>query len=157
MKKVAWFVAFVLVASIVGLALVTSSSAVVTEGKLIFVVKPVNETGIDIDGDASLDPGDGWVSNAVLLQGGEVVGSVVSSCQYVVIRADGSGILQCVNTAKVPGGQIAVQSRMDEARTYLQPAAITGGTGAYASVRGYAVSEPIEGSMNAKVTFHLLP
>jgi len=156
-KRISWFVVFVMVASIVGVALVTSSGAVVTEGRLTFVVKPMNETGIDINGDTNLDPGDGWVSNAVLLKGGEVVGSVVSSCQYVQIRADGWGILQCVNTAKVPGGQIAVQSRMVEGQTYLQPAAITGGTGEYASVRGYAVSEPIEGSMNAKVTLYLLP
>jgi hypothetical protein len=157
MKRISWFVVFVMVASIVGVALVSSSGAVVTEGRLTFVAKPVNETGIDIDGDGELDPGDGWVSNAVLLKGGESVGSVVSSCQYVQLRANGLGTLQCVNTAKVPGGQIAVQSRMVEGQSFIPPAAITGGTGAFSTASGYAVTEPIDGSMSVKVTLYLLP
>lgn len=125
---------------------------------LTFVNRPVDETGIDIDGDFGLSPGDGWVSHAVLLKSGEVVGRVVNSCQYISVRADGmGGVLQCVSTMKLPDGQLAVQARirLEEGVTAVTRAAITGGTGAYSDAGGVAVTEYIPGTMDSKVTLHI--
>jgi len=161
MRKIVWIVVFAMAASIMSLALVTSSGAIEQEKTLTFVYEPINETGIDIDGDQNLTPGDGWITNVALLKNGEVVGKAISACQYAQVRRDGmGGALQCLISAKVPGGQITAQQRfvLIEGKTSgLPSAAITGGTGEYANVRGYISAEPIEGSMKAKITLHLLP
>lgn len=159
MRKLTGVMAFALAASVLSLAIVGASSAA-EETTLTFVYVPLNETGIDVNGDHGLTPGDGWVSRAALKKAGETVGKVAQSCQYVSVRGDGmGGVLQCVTTATLADGQIAAQNRfvLIEGETTGAVAAITGGTGAYASVRGYVVSEAIEGSMNARLTFHLLP
>jgi hypothetical protein len=124
------------------------------------VATPIAETGIDIDGDSGLTPGDGWVSNTALWQDDVVVGKVVSSCQYITVRKDGmGGTLQCVSTAKLPGGQITFQQRtvLVEGRTGTTYAAITGGTGEYATAHGYAKSTPVPGEMAAEITVYLYP
>ena len=160
MKKIAWIVVFALVASVVSLALVGSSSAIEQEETLVFVNEPLNETGIDIDGDRELTPGDGWVSYSALLDGDEVVGKLVQSCQYIRVRRDGmGGVLQCVISAKLHGGQITAQTRIAlvEGKTSGTSAAITGGTGRYENVRGSVTGEAIEGSMNTEITLHLIP
>jgi len=160
MKKTVWIVVFALVASVVGLVLVTSSGAIVREEKLTYVMQPIDETGIDINGDHELTPGDGWVSNNALRRDGEVVGNLVSSCQFIKVRADGmGGLLQCVSTAKIPGGQITAQTRFPliEGQTNAPDAAITGGTGAFANARGYVSSEPIQGTPKVLITFYLIP
>jgi len=159
MKKIVWIGLFAVSASVLSFAFVTGSSAGSSEKTLTFINRPLNETGFDIDGDQNLTPADGWVANSELLKGGDVVGRLVTSCQYVQVRADGmGGVLQCVGTAKLPGGQIAVQSRqvLVEGKTTSADAAITGGTGDYSTARGYVRSEAIPGSMNARITVHLV-
>jgi hypothetical protein len=161
MKKLTWIIAFALAAGVVVFALVASPGAVAQEEKLTFIMVPINETGIDVNGDQDLTPGDGWVSNSALRRDGVEVGRVVTSCQYMQVRADGmGGVLQCVGTAKIPGGQITTQMRFTliEGQSMPTPvAAITGGTGRYAVAQGYVTSEPIPGSMRARVVLHLLP
>lgn len=158
MKRFVWIVGFAVVAAGVVVALGAPSGA--SGSTLAFVATPIEETGIDIDGDANLTPGDGWVSNAALWQDDVVVGKVVSSCQYITVRKDGmGGTLQCVSTAKLAGGQITFQQRtvLVEGRTGTTYAAITGGTDAYATAHGYAKSTPVPGEMAAEITVYLFP
>jgi hypothetical protein len=77
------------VATTAGTALVTSAGAIDAPTTLTFVNHPGNETGIDVDGNAELDPGDGWVSNSQPLVGDVMVGKLVSSCQYVKVGPKG--------------------------------------------------------------------
>jgi hypothetical protein len=69
------------------------------------------------------------------------------------------GVLQCLSSASLPGGQVTAQQRfvLIEGSTTGATAAITGGTGRYANARGVVVGEAIEGSMKMKITFHLIP
>jgi hypothetical protein len=159
-RKAAWVAVFAVAATVLGFTLVTSAGAIDAPTTLTFVMHQVNETGIDVNGNHELDPADGWVSNAQLLQDDVVVGKVISSCQYVKVSRDGmKGVLQCVMTAQLADGQLTSQGRLD-----LSPDApaglafaITGGTGPYENVRGYWTGEPIENSMDSTVTFFLLP
>ena len=157
-KKVAWVAVFAV--TVLGFALVTSAGAIDAPTTLTFVNHPVNETGIDVNGNHELDPADGWVSNSQLLQDDVVVGKLISSCQYVKVSRDGMrGVLQCVITAELADGQLTVQGRLalsPEAAPGLA-LAITGGTGAYSNVGGYVTGEPIEGSMDSTVKFNLVP
>ena len=157
-RRIVW-VAGVAVAAL-GVALVTSAGAIDAPTTLTFVNHPVNETGIDVNGNHELDPADGWVSYSQLLQDDVVVGKLVQSCQYVKVSPNGmKGVLQCVITAELAEGQIAVQGRLalsPEAAPGLT-FAVTGGTGAYENVRGSVTGEPIEGSMDSTVTVNLLP
>ena len=157
-RKAAWVVA--LAAAVLGVALVTSAGAIDEPTTLIFVNHPVDETGIDVNGNFELDPADGWVSYGQLLQDDVVVGKFVSSCQYVKVSPNGmKGVLQCVSTAELAEGQITLQGRLaltPEAAPGLA-FAVTGGTGDYAGVGGYATGEPIEGSMDTTVTLELIP
>lgn len=159
-KKVAWAAAFAVVATVVVSVLVTSASAIVTPTTLTFVNHPIDETGIDVNGNANLDPADGWVSYSQLQQDDVVVGKLVTSCQYVKVSPNGmKGVLQCVLTAELAEGQLAVQGRMvlsPEAAPGLA-FAVTGGTGDYANARGSVTGEPIEGSMDSTITFTLVP
>jgi hypothetical protein len=150
---------FALAASLVSVAIVTPSGAIVAETTLEFVQVPVNEVGIGADGDHNLTMGDGWVSRSNLTQGGEVVGKLVSSCQFAQVRKDGmGGVLQCVNTASLDGGQIATQMRfvLHEGVTTGATAAVTGGTGDYEGVGGSVTSE-VAATGETIVTFHLTP
>ena len=159
-KRVVWVALFAAAVTMLGLTLVTSASAIDVPTTLTFVNHPVNETGIDVNGNHELDPADGWVSNSQLLQDNVVVGHFVSSCQYVKVSHDGmKGVLQCVMTVQLADGQLTSQGRLD-----LSPDpppglafAITGGTGLYSNVGGYWTGEPIEGSMDSTVTFSLVP
>jgi hypothetical protein len=150
----------VFAAAVLSFALVTSAGAIDEPTTLVFVNHPVNETGIDVNGNAELDPADGWVSYSQLLQDDAVVGKLVQSCQYVKVSPNGmKGVLQCVLTAELPEGQIAIQGRLalsPEAEPGLA-FAVTGGTGDFANVRGSVSGEPIEGSMDSTVTFELIP
>lgn len=160
MRKIAWLGSVALLVGVVGLTLVTSSGAIVTETTLTFVAQATNETGIDADGDHELTPGDGWISTAALLQDDEVVGRVVSSCQFAKVRPDGmGGLMQCVSTAQLPGGQLALQQRTNlvEGETASWAAAVTGGTGDYANARGTATSEVDPETFETTITLHLLP
>jgi hypothetical protein len=69
------------------------------------------------------------------------------------------GNLQCVTTAKLPEGQITTQLRfrLVEGETTGSVAAVTGGTGAFATASGYVESQAIPGTSNATITFHLYP
>ena len=159
-KRVVWVALFAAAVTMLGLTLVTSASAIDVPTTLTFVNHPVNETGIDVNGNHELDPADGWVSNSQLLQDDVVVGKLISSCQYVKVSRDGmKGSLQCVMTADLADGQLTVQGRLvlsPEAAPGLV-FAVTGGTGAYSNVRGSVTGEPIEGSMDSTVTFSLVP
>lgn len=160
MRKLAPVVAFALAASVLSLAIVGSSGAIEQETTLTFVWEKVNETGYDIDGDRNLTPGDGWVSNSVLKNDGEVVGKVIENCQYVKVRPDGmGGTLQCVGTAKLDGGQITYQQRfvLHEGTVPHTAAAVTGGTGDFANVRGVVTGEVDETTGEIWVTLRLLP
>lgn len=160
MRKLAPVVAFALAASVLSLAIVGSSGAIEQETTLTFVWEKVNETGYDIDGDHNLTPGDGWVSNSVLKNDGEVVGKVIENCQYVKVRPDGmGGTLQCVGTAKLDGGHIAYQLRLglEEGTTPHMTAAVTGGTGDFANARGDMQAEVDETTGRIWVTLRLLP
>ena len=167
MKRVTWISLIAASAGVLTFALVTGSSAGNrgssdaggAETTLTMINQPVNETGFDINGDQELTPADGWVSNSDLLKHGQVVGHVASTCQYIQVRADGmGGVIQCVSTAQLSGGQIAIQSRIRlvEGQSKSVDSAITGGTGDYSTVRGYITSEPVPDSMNSKLTFHLM-
>jgi hypothetical protein len=69
------------------------------------------------------------------------------------------GTLQCIGTVKLDGGQITYQLRLvlEEGTVPRMVAAVTGGTGAYANVRGTASSEVDLDTMKVTVTLHLLP
>jgi hypothetical protein len=160
MRKIAWFGSVVLVVGVVGSTLVTTSGAIVIEETLTFVAQARGETGIDADGDHQLTPGDGWISTTALLEGEEVLGKVVSSCQFAKVRPDGmGGLMQCVSTAQLPGGQVTLQQRTNlvEGETSAMTAAVTGGTGDYANARGTATSETDPATGETTITFHLLP
>ena len=159
-KKAAWVAALAVTATVLGFVLVTSAGAIDTPTTLTFVNHPVNETGIDVNGNHELDPADGWVNYSQLLEDDVVVGKLVSSCQYVKVSPNGmKGVLQCVLTAELAEGQITVQGRLalsPEAARGLA-FAVTGGTGDYVNVGGYVTAEPIEGSMDSTVTINLVP
>lgn len=160
MRKIAAVLAFAIAASVLSLAIVGTSGAIQQETTLTFAWEQVNETGFDINGDAELTPGDGWVSNSNLKKGGEVVGKTVESCQYVTVRKDGmGGTLQCIGTVKLDGGQVTYQLRLvlEEGTIPRMVAAVTGGTGDYANARGTASSEVDLDTMKVTVTLHLLP
>ena len=159
MRRNLW-VAVALAAAVVVSPMLASASPV-DDGTLTltYVNQPVNETGIDINDDQNLTPGDGSVSNAVLLKQGDVVGQVVNACQYITVRKDGmGGVLQCLSTIKLAGGQITAQARLVlvEGQTNDAQAAITGGTGDFADAGGYAESAAIPGTMNTRVTLHII-
>lgn len=158
-RKLVWLAAFAAAAIAIGSTLVTSAGAALAPTTLTFVMHPVNETGIDVNGNHELDPADGWVSNAQLLQEDVVVGKVISSCQYVKVSRDGNkGVLQCVSTVQLADGQLTFQGRLDltpEAPPGLA-FAVTGGTGAYEGASGSVTGEPIEGSMDSTVTLTLI-
>jgi hypothetical protein len=123
---------------------------------LTYINQPVNETGIGSNNDQDLTPVDGSVSNAVLLKRGDVVGRLVNSCQYITLRKGGmGGVLQCLGTVKLAGGQITVLVRivLVKGQTNEVKAAITGGTGDFAEAGGYVESVDIAGTMNTRVTF----
>jgi hypothetical protein len=147
-------------ATALALALLPSAGAIDVPTTLTFVNHPVNETGIDVNGNHELDPADGWVSNSSLLEDDAVVGHMVSSCQYVKVSPNGlKGSLQCVITAELPEGQITIQGRLvlsPEAEPGLA-FAVTGGTESYANVRGSVTGEPIEGSLDSTIIFSLVP
>lgn len=159
MRRIAWMVAFALAAFTISLTLVTPSGALRNESTLTFVVVPVSETALDVDGDHELTPGDGWVQTYAVRRGGERIGSLVSSCQFMSVRADGmGGVMQCVGTVKLPAGQLTSQGRVvlieGVGRTVV--VALTGGTGRFATASGYVAITPIDGSSNGLLTIHLV-
>jgi hypothetical protein len=160
MRKIAAVLAFAIAASVLSLAIVGTSGAIQQETTLSFTWEQVSQTTYDIDDNAELTPGDGWVSNSNLKKGGEVVGKTVESCQYVTVRKDGmGGTLQCIGTVKLDGGQITYQLRLvlEEGTVPRMVAAVTGGTGDYANTRGTASSAVDLDTMKVTVTLHLLP
>lgn len=157
--KLGWLAALAASAILIGSTLVASAGSTLAPATLTFVNHPVNEIGIDVNGNHELDPADGWVSNSQLLQDDVVVGKVIGSCQWVKVSRDGSkGVLQCVMTAQLADGQLTIQGRLDlgpEAPPGLA-FAVTGGTGLYEGARGSVTGEPIEGSMDSTITVTLL-
>jgi hypothetical protein len=158
-KKIVWVAVLAVAAIGLNLVIATSSGAIDQPTTLTFVNHPVNETGIDVNGNQELDPADGWVSNSNLLQDDVVVGRLISSCQYIKVSPKGfKGVLQCEFTASFAEGQIAIQGRLDLGSDATSLTfAVTGGTGDYANVRGTVTGEPIEGSEDSTVTFTLVP
>jgi len=159
MKRIGWVALAAAGATVMTIALAGASSASDTERTLSFVNRPVKMTDVDVDGDHDLTPGDLSIGTSVLVKDGKVVGRMVSSCQFIAVRADGmGGDLQCTASATLPRGQVTAQGRVVllEGSTRSAEVAVTGGTGAYATVGGYATTEAIPGTMNTRVTFHLM-
>lgn len=159
MKRIWWVALAAAGVAVIGVAIPGASSASDTEQTLSFVNRPVEMTDVDVDGDHELTPGDLSISTSVLVRDGKVVGRMVSSCQFIAVRADGmGGDLQCTGSAKLPRGQVTAQGRvvLAEGSTTAVESAITGGTGAYATVDGYVTMQVIPGSMNTRLTFHFM-
>jgi len=159
MRRSLWAVVALAAAVVVSPMLASASPQDDGTLTLTYINQPVNETGIDINDDQNLTPGDGSVSNAVLLKQGDVAGRVVNSCQYITVRKDGmGGVLQCLSTIKLAGGQITAQGRivLVEGQTNEVQAAITGGTGDFAEAGGYVESVAIPGTMNTRVTLYII-
>lgn len=86
--------------------------------------------------------GDRFVYSDNLLRGGAVVGQDGGVCEVVKIVGE-RVITNCVLSLELTDGQITAQGLWERGTTPLHMA-ITGGTGAYAGIRGILVARDIQ-------------
>lgn len=81
------------------------------------------------------------------------IGYSYGDCVVVNAREGQAPEMQCVVTAKLPGGQLTAQGVTDFASD-SSPFAITGGTGKYAKARGEAIVHN-ESETTSRIDIHL--
>jgi hypothetical protein len=106
------------------------------------------------------EPGDSLGDQSVfsqdLFRGGEKVGVSGVVCTLVRLEPRVSATLQCVATARLPGGQITIQGLptfTDGPSTFRL--AITGGTGSYREAHGVAIVEQVS-ETEERITFRII-
>jgi hypothetical protein len=93
-------------------------------------------------------PGDEFIFHAKFTSGGRLIGTADVVCTLVF-----NGNANCVGTAKLPGGSLAVSTLAPQGNGSVH-VAITGGTGRFAKVRGQMTSTPTGNNTSTDV-FHL--
>ena len=93
-------------------------------------------------------PGDEYIFHARFTSAGRLIGTANVVCT-LVFNANAN----CVGTANLPGGTLAV-SALAPASNAVVHVAITGGTGRFAKVRGEMISTPTGNNTSTDV-FHL--
>jgi hypothetical protein len=120
------------------------------EGRTIRVVSITTEESFVDVGDEDFSLGDQFVFSANLLQGGTQVGRGGVVCTLVSVDQERS---QCVATADLRGGQIAVQGLLTgEPDKFVFP--ITGGSGKYEGADGEIHVSQVSATKEI-LTFHL--
>ncbi|GGN77779.1 hypothetical protein GCM10011579_060320 [Streptomyces albiflavescens] len=114
------------------------------------VAKQTQSASLDL-GSKGLSQGDENIIAEDLYRDGRKIGDHSVVCTYVHINPDE---LQCVGTFALPQGQVTSQALL-----HLPPApaidiAITGGSGAYRTARGYVHTVPA-GQTERRLTFHI--
>jgi hypothetical protein len=96
--------------------------------------------------------GDEFVYAEDLYIHGKKVGEHGVVCSYIHINPDA---LQCLGTFALPQGQITGQALLKLPATATVNIAITGGTGAYSTARGFVHTVPA-GTTERQLTFHII-
>ena len=107
------------------------------------------ETFVDV-GKPDESRGDSFVFRARLTRDGNGVGHVGVACTIISVKKQES---QCVRTATLRRGQIAVQGAVGRGRVFTLP--ITGGTGAFEAAGGTLVVRQLSGNRE-RLTFHIV-
>jgi hypothetical protein len=96
--------------------------------------------------------GDEFIYAEDLYLDGRKVGDHGVACTYVHINPNE---LQCLGTFALPKGQITGQALLHLPAAPTVDIAITGGTGAYSTARGYVHTIPA-GTTKRELTFHII-
>lgn len=128
----------VLIAAVVIAAMLASASSAISEPKTFKVEADITQLAqLDL-GPAGWGQGDEFVFHRDLVKHGETIGHDGGVCTATFVTTDAAPQYQCAVTLVLPKGQIATQGLLEIAdpASFTGTAAITGGTGAYANVRG---------------------
>jgi hypothetical protein len=96
--------------------------------------------------------GDEYIYAEDLYIHGKKLGDHGVVCSYVHVTPD---TLQCLGTFSLPEGQISGQALLHLPATTTVDIAITGGTGAYSTARGF-VHTVAAGTTERQLTFHII-
>jgi hypothetical protein len=150
--------AFVAIAALVGAAVagVMSASAAGPSGQT-YLDHTVKGTYVDLAAHG-FSAGDEFVFHDVLKQGGTKKGTIDGVCKITDVLGPNSATDTCTAGAKLSNGQIEFQAAGKNLGTSKQSfkIAIVGGTDAYRTARGWAVSKPISQN-NSNLTIYVLP
>jgi Allene oxide cyclase barrel like domain len=151
---VATVAAILLVAGVAAFALAAQPHARITQPQMLSFVSVTTSTGF-IDADPSgTSTGDQQSSAARLMHHGNRVGSLDANCSFTLPH------LICWGVVRLQAGQITVQGMVRKSvlqgKQSTVTIAITGGTGAYRNVHGWATSTPIS-SDKQRLVLNLLP